>query len=82
MNPAIIFGIVLLLIIIILWALLVKGLLWKLILAIAGWFAIHIWLSTYDWSSSGITIFGSIINWAIVIPSLIVLMAMAHTKEL
>ncbi len=81
-NPLTI-GIILLIIIYILWLLLVKGLLWKLSLAISGWFGIWIFLDRqFEWAhNSGIIISGHLINWAVIIPTIIFIMAIFRTKE-
>lgn len=78
-----VFGIAMLVAIYILWQLLIKGLLWKTILAIGGWISIYVFLEkSYDWAAhSGIIISNNLISWSIIIPSFIVLMAMAYTKE-
>jgi hypothetical protein len=69
-----------LIIIYILYALLVKGLLYKIILGVFGWIGMYWYLSdiedfqTYPFNNDTIT-------WAALVPTVILLMAMAHTKE-
>lgn len=77
------FGIVLLIAIYILYVLLVKGLLWKLILAIAGWFGLFIGLRFYVPQSKELcmVLSGYSFSWAEVIPTVVVLLAMAYTKD-
>lgn len=63
--------------------LLVKGVLWKIVVAIFGWFgmfiAMGIWFpSTTD---SGITISDTLIPWCWVVPSIIVLLSLAYYKD-
>lgn len=67
----------------ILWILLVRGFLWKLILGVGGWFGIYMFLITYvsGAGDTGIIISETLISWAAVIPTIIVMLAMAHIKE-
>lgn len=83
MGNSMIFGLAMLAIIYVLWILLVKGFLWKSILAIGGWFGIWGFLNhSYEWASnSGISAFDIMISWSIIIPTFILLMAMAYTRE-
>ena len=78
-----IFGLALLVIIYFLWVLLVQGLLWKIILAIGGWFGIMVGLRIYmpDSAHECVQVSGYHLSWAVVIPTFIVLMAMAYTKD-
>lgn len=78
-----VFGIALLIVIYLLWVLLVKGALWKLIIGIAGWFGLYIALRLYIpesmhecFNSQGYSF-----SWAEVVPTFCLLMAMAYTKE-
>lgn len=77
------FGTLLLASICLIWFLLISGLLWKLIVAAAGWFGMHVLLLTYfpDSAHQCIVISGYNFSWAQVIPSVIVLLAMAYTRE-
>ena len=62
--------------------LLIKGYLWKIIICISGWFGIYICLITYtSCDETGIIAFDTLITWATIIPTIIVLLAMAHTRE-
>jgi hypothetical protein len=77
------FGIVLLVAIYFTYVLLIKGLLWKMILGIAGWFGLYIGLQTYIPESHQIciTITEYTFSWAAVIPTIVVLLAMAYTRD-
>ena len=77
----VVFGIFMLVVIIILWQLLVKGWLWKLLLGIAGWFGIWIFLEMYFPGTKSVAINDIGASWSQVIPTIVVLMAMAYTKE-
>ena len=74
-------GVFMLVVILILWQLLVKGLLWKLLVGVAGWFGIWIFMETYFLGSKSIAINDLGMSWSQVVPTVIVLMAMAYTKE-
>ena len=76
-----VFGVFLLVVIIILWQLLVKGLLWKLLLGVAGWFGIWVFMETYFPGSKSTAINDLEMSWSQVVPTIVVLMAMAYTKE-
>jgi hypothetical protein len=66
----------------VLYVLLIKGLLWKIILAIFGWLGLYWCLSGVDGlSTSGITVSNYVISWAVVLPSVLVMLAMMYTKE-
>lgn len=71
-------------IIFILYFLLVKGLLWKLILGVGGVFGIHIFLEEY-FPSTQAQVFqdNSVdwIHWSIAIPCVLFILALATTKE-
>ena len=77
------FGIALLVVIYILYVLLVKGLLWKLILAAAGWFGLFIGLRIYLPESKNVCLIlsGHSFSWAVVIPTAVILLAMLCTKD-
>ena len=77
------FGIVLLILIYGAYVLLVKGVLWKIIVAIFGWFGMFIFLEMYIPDSKAIclTFAGSSFSWSEVIPTIIVLLAMSYTKD-
>lgn len=77
-----VFGIAMLIVIYILWVLFVKGALWKLILFGAGWFGIYIGLSMYVEGANHnvVTITGYDFSWAVVVPTVICLMALLTTK--
>jgi len=77
------FGIVLLILIYGAYVLLVKGVLWKIIVAIFGWFGMLVFLETYIPDSKAIclTVCGSSFSWSVVLPTIIVLLAMSYTKD-
>jgi energy-coupling factor transporter transmembrane protein EcfT len=77
------FFICLLVFLYILWLFLIKGFLWKLLLAIGGWFGIFAILSIYVPPSTNtlLTIGSTNFSWAEVIPTIIILLAMATTKS-
>jgi hypothetical protein len=76
------FGIFLLIIISILYFLLVKGYLWKFLIAGFGVYGIFIFLSKNIGcsNSAAIKMGDSSLSWAILIPLLIVMLAAAYTK--
>lgn len=75
------FGIAMLVVIYLLWVLLVKGALWKIILGAFGWFGIYIFLTT-QWHLDQESPFkDNAVSWAVIIPTIIVLLAMASTKD-
>lgn len=76
-------GILAIIIIYGLYVLLVKGVLWKIIVAIFGWFGMFIFLKNYmpASKSSCLNLVTCSFSWAEVIPTLIVLLAMSYTKE-
>lgn len=77
-----VFGICLLVALYLLWVLLVKGALWKLILGIFGWLGMYWFLHAYPiLQHYPINIYGNTFSWAAIIPSVVVLLAMMHTKE-
>ena len=66
----------------ILYVLLVKGLLWKIIFLMAGWAGIYAYLSTLQsFQICPINISGYTISWAFVAPTILVMLVLAHTKE-
>jgi hypothetical protein len=79
----VVFGICLLVAIYILWVLLVKGALWKIIVGIAGWFGMFIALRLYFPGAvhECLNFSGYSFSWSEVIPTVVVLLAMAYTKE-
>lgn len=78
-----IFGLVSLAVIYIIWLLLVRGLLWKLILFFAGWWGLYLLLRMQAWAiTSVITIGGIGYGWAAIIPSIICFMALLSTKDI
>ena len=76
-----VFGICMLIVLYLLWVLLVKGALWKLILGAFGWFGIYIFLTTQLHLDQASPFKNNFMSWAAIIPTIIVLMAMATTKD-
>ena len=75
------FGIALLIAIYFMYVLLVKGALWKIILAIFGWFGMYWFLAAQGLTEEAIVIMGHHISWAQAIPSGVVLLAMLYTRD-
>lgn len=77
-----IFGIAMLVALYLLWVLLVKGALWKIILFGAGWFGIYALMRIYIEGANhiAVTITGYNFSWAEVVPTVICLLAMVTTK--
>jgi hypothetical protein len=77
-----VFGLALLAIIYIIWQLLVRGLLWKLILFFAGWAGLHAMLHAMPWAQATVVVVGGIgFSWAAVIPTTICFLALLTTKD-
>ncbi len=77
-----VFGICLLVAIYLLWVLLIKGALWKLTLGIFGWFEMYRFLGTVPaFRICPINISGNTFSWAFIVPTVVVLLALAHTRE-
>lgn len=74
-----IFGLFLLFLIFITYQLLVKGYLFKGILAIAGWAFIYNALSACLWAKNGIVLSNYNISLAAIIPTILVMLAMVFT---
>lgn len=76
-------GIGLLTILYIIYLLLIKGLLWKIIFVVAGWIGIYTLLSTIPiFQICPINISGCTFSWAFVVPTILVTLTLAHTKEI
>jgi len=77
-----IYGLILLLICWLLYLLLIKGYLYKLILLVFGWIGIFLILGIYFpiTKSTGIIAFETMMEWRAVIPTIIVLLALVSTK--
>jgi hypothetical protein len=77
------FGIILLIIIYLVWVLLIKGLLWKIIIGVFGWFGIYVFLTNYISASTNecLLISNYSVSWAMIIPTLVLLLAASYTKE-
>lgn len=78
-----VFGFFLLVIIIILWLFFIEGWIWKMALGIFGWLGMYWALINHIPSSQSacISLSGSNFSWATVIPTIVLFMAMAYTKE-
>lgn len=75
------FAIGMLIVIYLLWVLLVKGALWKIILGAFGWFGLYVFLSA-NWQLNQESPFkDNFMSWAAIIPTALVLLVMATTKE-
>lgn len=78
-----IFGVALLAVLFVLYQLLVKGWLWKLILFVFGWFGLYIVLRIYvdGAMQTAVTISGHDFSWAVVVPTVICIACLACTKD-
>jgi hypothetical protein len=74
-------GICLLIVIYILYVLLIKGLLWKIILGAFGWFGMYWYLKDMDGWKELVFRGSDTWTWAMVAPTVLLLLAMAYTKE-
>lgn len=75
-----VFGICLLVAIYLLYVLLVKGALWKLVLGGFGMWGIWMWLSQFQaMQVCPLNISGYTISWAAIIPIVIFILVLAHT---
>lgn len=76
------FAAVLLVALYIMYLLLVKGWLFKLILFAAGWFGVYIWLKIYveGATHTAVTFSGHDFSWAAVIPTVICVLCLACSK--
>jgi hypothetical protein len=74
------FGICMLIGLYLLYVLLVKGALWKLILAGFGWAGMYSYLNSIPVMHSH-PFHNDTFSWAVIIPTLIVMLAAAYTKE-
>ncbi len=75
------FGIAMLVVIYLLWLLLVKGALWKLILAGFGWFGIYVFLALQFHLDKESPFKDNSFSWAAIVPTIIVFLALATTKD-
>lgn len=75
-------GIGILIVVYFLYVLLIKGLLYKIILCIFGWAGLYGYLS-HTWQLNQSSPFkDDYMSWAAIIPTILVVMAVAKTKEL
>jgi hypothetical protein len=75
-------GIGMLVFLYILYVLLIKGLLWKIIFVVVGWIGIYSWLKTIPtFQVCPVTISDWTFSWAFVVPTILVMLVLAHTKE-
>ena len=77
-----IFWIALLFVLYLLWLLLVKGIIWKACLFFGGWIGIYcVLMAKFPGAAhTAITVAGSNYSWAVVIPTAICILALAHTR--
>lgn len=73
-------AICLIIVLYLLYVLLVKGALWKIILAAFGWFGMYWYLNTIP-ECHAHPFNNDSFSWAATIPTIVVLLAMAYTKE-
>lgn len=66
-----------------LYILLIKGVLWKIIVAGFGWFGMFVFMENYMPASKSpcLSLTTCSFSWAEVIPTIIVLLAMSYTKD-
>ena len=77
-----VFGLCALFAVYLLWVLLIKGALWKMALGFFGWLGMYWFLGSYhDMQSCPLTVSGYTFSWAAIVPTVVVLLALAHTKE-
>lgn len=77
-----VFGIGMLIFLYILYLLLVKGLLWKIIFVIFGWVGIWFYLKTLPaFQVCPLNISDYKFSWAFIVPTILVMLVLAHTKE-
>jgi hypothetical protein len=75
-------SIAVLVIIYILYELLVKGLLWKIIFVVSGWAALYVYLKgIFEFQSCPLTISDYTFSWAFIAPTILVMLVLAYTKE-
>jgi hypothetical protein len=66
----------------ILYVLLIKGLLWKLIFVVVGWVGIYSWLKNIpSFQVCPLHISEYSFSWAFIAPTILVMLVLAHTKE-
>lgn len=74
-------GLGLLAVVYILYMLLVRGLLYKIVVCIFGWFGLYAYL-IHTWQLDKVSPFkDDFMSWAAIIPTFFVVMAIAKTKE-
>ena len=66
---------------VIVYLLLIKGYLFKGILAISGCFFIYNFLNQYTWAQNGISFDGHMLSISAIIPAVLLLLAMAFNYE-
>lgn len=76
------FGLFMLLVIYFIWVLFSEGLLWKLLLGIFGFIGMKIYLEAYISFShnTALSFSGFDFSWSTIIPTIIVIMAMANVR--
>ena len=73
-------GVGLLAVLYLIYVLLIKGALWKIIIGIAGWIGIYQYLSTID-AFCEYPFNNDTFTWAMIIPTIILILAASYTKE-
>lgn len=76
-----VFGICLLIAIYLLYVLLIKGALWKIILGGFGWLGMYWYLKDIAEFQKLVFVSNDTFTWAMAVPTIVVLLAMAYTKE-
>lgn len=77
-----VFGLLMLVALYIFYVLLIKGWLWKIILGAAGWYGMYWYLSSIPAARACPLVFsGHSYSWAAILPTLVIIFAMATTKE-
>lgn len=67
----------------VIWILFIRGFLWRLIIGVVAFLAMHEWFSNHVVSTNAtfMTILGTNITWATIIPAVIILLAMMTTNK-
>jgi hypothetical protein len=78
-----VFGIGLLFVLFILWVLFVKGILFKIILFFAGWVGLYVIMNLYviDSDKIAITVSNYQFSWAVLVPTVICVLALLTSKS-
>lgn len=76
-----VFGLSMMAVIYVLYVLLIKGALWKLILGAFGWFGMYWFLRDITEFKGQVFAGSESFTWAMMVPTIIVMLAMMCTKE-